>query len=212
MDLVEFCKRCLKGTSSAAIAMPLATIGWARTAGDPEAEGARWSGAFGVSVDLHGEAPVGLDDQIQQAAGILHTQLQLHKLDSSGLVWTPQKPIEPVLGPNGRPVPQSDSLLREIERCAALSLAWDAPADMAQAVSLQAGHDRPVTYEDLSAAMSWRHDPQPHYDAAEDVIRDGLDVWHRRTVAAAKSDTDWGKAAAGGVLVLALGYLLVRGA
>lgn len=212
MDLISFCRACLDVTEQPAIAMPLATIGWARTEGEAAAEGRRWTGAFGVSIELHGEAPIELADQIRHAAGILRSQESLHKLDSTGLVWTPQKPIEPITGPKGAPVPGSDRLLREVERCAAYSLAWDAPSDMAQAVAFAAGDSRPVTYEDLASAMAWRHDPQPHYDAAEEVIREGFGVWRPAAKAATSSDAaDWTGAAAGGLIVAGLLWLAVRG-
>jgi hypothetical protein len=212
MDLVQFCKRVQAVIEQDSIALPLAVIGWARTEGDPEASGRLWHGAFGVSEQVHGEVPVELDDQIRHAAGILRSQEAVHKLDGAGLLWAPSEPVEPILGPQGTPVPGSDRLLREIERCAAFSLGWDAPADMAQAVGFLSEQSRPVTYDDIAAAMAWRHDPQPHFDAAETVIRDALGVWNKRAPSAKEqaSGRDWGTLLAGAGVLGGLFWLIAR--
>jgi hypothetical protein len=209
-DLVSFCKRCLSVTGDRSVAIPLAVIGWARTEGDPEAAGRGWSGAFGVSIDLHGEAPKGLDKQIEHAAGVLRQQQEIHMLDSSGLMWTPQEPIEPVLGPNNRPVQTSDRLMKEIERSASLSFAWDRPADMAHAVEYLSAGNRPVTFDDVAAATSFRADPAPHYQAADVVVRDGIAAWLPQATQAASKETGWVAYAVGAGVLGGLFWLIAR--
>lgn len=208
-DLIE----AIRAVVPADRVLPLATIAAHRTGGRPDARGREWSGAFAVSLDLWGEAPESLRDQIVQANEILDDIWRTSTVGSHR--WRLPDDFEQIHAMEseteaGDVLPNSAELGRAIERAGATSIAWDRPIEVRDAIAGLAG---PLSFVDLVTTMTrppsgaWEHHRQ-----ADSLVRLHPELWNARE--AARSGMS--KAAIAALSVLTLGaagvvaYLIVK--